>query len=140
MPDNDEAHSTPAENISVVRAFADELPDMCPPPGATSANGIFYATHRTAPPGQFDFRTAAARNVFKGGDECKRRGNSVVASVDDARHLCRAYPDSYAYVSEGELNATHGMIVKDETNRLPSHHTLWRFAGVTMHSIFTKVL
>jgi hypothetical protein len=131
--------SQPA-NATNVPHYADELPDACPPGDAVDATGTFYATHRVLPPNGNDFLTAAARNSFPGQNECKRRGNSVMASLDDARHLCRAHPDVHVFVSEGALNAAHGKLLEDGSRRYPSHHTLWRYAGVTMHGIFIKVV
>jgi hypothetical protein len=140
MTDSDQAESNPPANAMNVPQFADELPDACPPGDAIDASGTFYATHRVSPPDVNDFRTAAARNAFKGQNECKRRGNSVMASLDDARQLCRAYPDVHIHVSEGVLNQEHGKLLEDASMRYPSHHTLWRYAGVTMHGIFDKVV
>jgi len=140
MPGSNEKNVEKWEKSPATVSFADELTNDCPPAIATPATGTFYAAHRVSPPDRLDFTTAASRDVFRSGNECKRRGNSIVASVDDARHLCRAHPDSYAYVSEGVLTNAHGMLVRDETRKLPSHHTLWRLSGVTMHSIFTKVV
>lgn len=140
MSDTDEAGGAPMESSPSRSAYADELPEFCPPPDAVRATGKFYAAHRVSPPDALDFRTAAERGVFNRGDLCKRRGNSVLASLEDARQLCRAHPDAYLYVSEGLLEPRHGMILKNETRNYPSHHTLWRFAGVTMHGIFVRVV
>lgn len=140
MSDSDQAESKPAANALNLGQFADELPEACPPDDAIDASGTFYATHRLSPPDVNDFRTAAARNAFKGQNECKRRGNSVMASLDDARQLCRAYPDVHVHVSEGVLKQEHGKLLEHGSMRYPSHHTLWRYAGVTMHSIFVKVV
>lgn len=120
--------------------YACDLPDGCPPHGAVEADGTFYATHLANPPDQNDFRTAAERNVFKGKDECMRRGNSVMASLKDARHLCRAYPAVHSYVSEGFLKPEHGMLLHNGSNSRPSHHTLWRYSSVAMHDIFRTVI
>lgn len=130
----------PSESSAETPTYADELPNACPPADASAATGTFYATHRASPPDGLDFRTAASRDVFKRADECKRRGNSIMASIEDARQLCRAYPDVHVYVSAGALEAQHGMLLRDETKKYPSHHTLWRFYGVTMHDIFVKVV
>lgn len=140
MPDGDQAQVNPAANAMNVPQYADELPDACPPGDALAATGTFYATHRVSPPDASDFRTAAVRNAFKGQDECKRRGNSVMAALDDARQLCRAHPDVHIFISEGVFEAEHGKLLEDESKRYPSHHTLWRYAAVTMHSIFSKVV
>jgi hypothetical protein len=121
--------------------YADELPsNNCPPEAATKASGTFYAAHCSSPPDANDFRTAAARNAFSKQDECKRRGNSVMASLDDARQLCHAHPAVYRFVSEGVLKPEHGKLLENASGRYPSHHTIWRYAGVTMHDIFTKVV
>lgn len=123
-----------------VPQYADELPAGCPLGGATDATGTFYATHLASPPDANDLRTAAERDVFIGRNECKRRGNSVMASIDDAKQLCRAHPDLHKFVPEGVLEVRHGKLLKDGSDYYPSHHTLWRYAGVTMHSIFSKVV
>ena len=140
MADADQAQDNPAANAMNVPKYADELPAGCPRGGATDATGTFYATHRSSTPDSNDFRTAAGRNAFNGGNECKRRGNSVMASLDDAKQLCLAHPDVHVYVSEGVVEARHGKLLKDGSNRYSSHHTLWRYAGVTMHIIFSKVV
>ena len=120
--------------------FEDDLPDGCPPAEAVSAGGQFYATHRSLPPDADDFRTAAGRGAFPGGDDCQRHGNSVMADLADARHLCRLYPDVHRHVSRAALAATDGMLSANPTRCFPSHHTLWRFAGVTMHGLFAEVV
>lgn len=140
MPHGDGSQPNSAANKMNVPGYADELPSACPPADAFDATGTFYATHRMPSPDANDFRTAAARNAFKGQDECKRRGNSIMASLDDARQLCRAHPDVHVYVSEGALKAMHGKLLKNGSTRYPSHYTLWRYTGVTMHHIFTKVV
>ena len=140
MSDNESLPEKVSAQSGVVLLFADELPEHCPPADASPAEGKFYSTHRSSPPDAMDFQTAAQRGVFLGADECKRRGNSVMASIADARQLCRAYPDVYLFVSEGILSASSGMLKIDGTKRYPSHHTLWRFVGVTMHSIFARIV
>jgi hypothetical protein len=125
MPQDNEANFESAGNSSNGPVYADELSEDCPPRAATAATGTFYAAHRAAPPDELDFRTAAARNVFPGANECKRRGNSIVASVEDARQLCRAYPDAYAYVSEGTLIPTLWNAAKGRNQEISfASHTL----------------
>jgi hypothetical protein len=63
-----------------------------------------------------------------------------MASLDDARQLCRAHPDVHVFVSQGVLSFEHGKMLEDGSKRYPSHHTLWRYSGVTMQGIFTKVV
>lgn len=140
MPDRYQEQTNSAANAINLTQYADELPGACPPCAAIDAAGTFYATHRVEVPDVSDFRTAAARNAFPGHNECKRRGNSLMASLDDARQLCRAHPDIDIFVSEGVLKAEHGKLLEDGSKRYPSHHTLWRYGGVTMHSIFIKVV
>jgi hypothetical protein len=140
MPAGDHSQPIPPVNATNGQQFADILPAACPPHDAVDASGTFYSTHRMSPPNGNDFLTAAARNAFHGQDECKRCGNSIMASLEDARQLCRAHPDVHVYVSEGVLRPEHGKMLKNSSNRNPSHHTLWRYMGVTMHSIFIKVI
>ncbi len=140
MPDGDQSRPNSLANATTLRQYADELTDNRPPCEAVDATGTFYATHRASPPDGKDFRTAAARNAFRGQNECKRRGNSIMASLQDAEQLCRAHPDVHVHVSEGVLRAEHGRLLEDGSKRYPSHHTLWRYAGVTMHGIFLKIV
>ena len=120
--------------------YEHELPDGCPPADAVDSDGSFYATHRNDPPGDDDFRTAAERGAFPRGDACERHGNSIMERVEDALHLCRLHPDLHRYVSRGQLQPDYGVVSITPTKRFPSHHTFWRYKGVSMHDLFAVTL
>jgi hypothetical protein len=126
-----------AEPAREAFAFQDEFPANCPPPAATPTNGVFYACHKQNPPRGEDFTTAAQRNAYVGSCECRRRAYSILKSLDDARGMMEAYPGRFRYVSRGRVTEHHGVCLAT-AGRFLSHYSLWRFASVSMHEIFSE--
>jgi hypothetical protein len=64
----------------------------------------------------------------------------VVPSFNDARHLVKLAPGRFRFVSRGVLTPGHGKLKHTPSGRHPSHDSLWRYSGITMHMLFTTVV
>ncbi len=119
-------------------AFQDEFPSGCPPADAVARDGIFFACHRESPPSSSDFTTAAQRDAYVGGCECRRRAHSIWSDLKAAQGLLKSYPRRFKYVSRGKVKKIHG--VHAPTSARATHHSFWRYEDVAMHEIFTEQL
>lgn len=127
-------------SVSVYRGFSGDLPDGCPPAGCADSEMTFYAAHRDSPPSEFDFTTAFERNAYRTDPECERKCNSVMRTIEDAQHLVSAVPRRYSRISRGRFLRTHGVWKHTPDQNYPSHHSLWLYAGIRMHNIFTETV
>lgn len=133
--DNTEGSFRPNHSFDYLKELG-----SCPPPGAKPQEGEYYACHSSNPPTATDFRTAAERGVHPQGDECKRRGNSILADLEDAKSLTKRHPLVFKHVSKGNITRDAGVLLHTQSRGAKSHHTFWVCDGVKMHDLFTKVV
>ena len=120
------------------KSFPDDWPDCCPPDEAETPDGRFYACAKESPFSDIEFRSAFDRNVFKDGDQCRRRGVSILKDIKDAMSLIERYPRNYVHIGTADLVEAHGKILKTKSS-YPSHYTLWPYGDVKLHEVFELV-
>lgn len=114
-----------------------DLPEDCPPADAEHVNAIYYCCHSQNPPGVNDFLTAAESGSFLDRPECRRRSNSILRDLSDAREMAKRTPRRF--ISAGQIERIHGKVLSTPSRRAgQSHCSLWRYEGVRMHDIFMQ--
>jgi hypothetical protein len=120
----------------------DHLKDIqsCPPQGAAPEPGTFYAYHNSNPPGDEDFRTAAERGDYVGGDECQRRSNSIYSDLGALKKRVKAIkrrrPKENFFISSGEIKIEHGVLDDGDG----PHRSFWVCGQHSMHAIFNRLV
>lgn len=141
MSTDNSGSTSPLSSIApTTQTFPAGLPQDCPPRDARAGNHVFFVVHQSNPPSADDFRTAHANGRYINACPCERMSNSVMASEKDARHLIKAHPMRYKHVSRGNVLPNHGVWRSSPSRTHASHHSLWLYDGVVMHSIFTEVI
>jgi len=109
--------------------YREQLPPDCPPDDAEeiTAEITVFRLVRGNPPRDGDFRSQRAekpRAIFK-VTECRARGLSVFAMLEDARNLCKLQRMRNKRICRVQLNFGAGRI--QQTGK-QSHYTWWPLA------------
>ena len=111
--------------------FREPLPEGCPPVAADEIAETRYVFRliRSTLPNESDFQSQQVERpdrTFEGVDECRVRGLSVYARLQDAEKRLKMPKMRGRKVCRVRLNAGAGFI--QQTGR-DSHHTWWPYAA-----------
>jgi len=112
----------------------------CPPAGAKSKEGKFYAFHGSDPPDESDFQTAAERSrpPNQNADECRLRSNSIWSDLAALQQKIRGFNRRHAlrfrFISVGNIKQDSGVFAEGDG----PHHSFWVCGKTSMHAIFTQ--
>ncbi|EKM4698258.1 hypothetical protein PUX92_001659 [Enterobacter roggenkampii] len=122
--------------------FSSDFPDDTPPEGAIAANGVFFRITNKEIPTKKCFRSD-----FEKDPECVKLrsdlrlicsyGISLQDTIEGARETVGKFRNATIkrFIAQGTLHERVG--VEMQTFKEIYHHTLWPYANVELHPLFT---
>jgi len=122
--------------------FPSDFPDDTPPAAAIAANGIFFRITNKEKPTKKCFRSDFEKNpdcvdLREGLKRVCSYGISLQNTIEGARETAGKFKNATIkrFIAQGTLHARVG--VEMQTFRELYHHTLWPYANVELHTLFT---
>jgi hypothetical protein len=116
--------------------YDSEWPKDCPPADAES--GPFQCFRAVkAFPDPNEFRSSYESNLFKNVCPCRRRGLSILSSLEAAEHHQELFKDRKVIVT-ANLLPEHGVVKATPTRDQPNHYTWWPPNGLNRLAPFSK--